>query len=173
MYLLISEPLKKARLSHINPVVKLQQLVLVVLLQKNNKNQPKKSQKKLKKPLKTVDAGSLFGYNNNMNSKTVARKRRTDRNHAIYELFCEVTGESYIGITVVDGTALSSVRGRFNRHLSRANTESKNWNLCEALRTYGREGFTPYLLEVVRGKTAAHARERELIAVMQPTLNTL
>lgn len=37
----------------------------------------------------------------------------------------------------------------------------------------GREGFTPYLLEVVRGKTAAHARERELIAELQPALNTL
>lgn len=112
-------------------------------------------------------------YNNTMMKQKATRKRRTDRNHAIYELYCEVTGESYIGITVVDGSALSSVRGRFNRHLSRANTESKNWNLCEALRTYGREGFTPYLLEVVRGKTAAHARERELIAEMQPALNTL
>ena len=131
--------------------------------------------KKLKKALKTVDQSDSECYNNNMNCKNTLtqRKRRTDRNHAIYELFCEVTGESYIGITVVDGTALSSVRGRFNRHLSRANTESKNWNLCTALRTYGREGFTPYLLEVVRGKTAAHARERELIAIMQPTLNTL
>jgi hypothetical protein len=120
-----------------------------------------------------VDSRSKVRYNTYMNSKTVTRKRRTDRNHAIYELFCEVTGESYIGITVVDGSALSSVRGRFNRHLSRANTESKNWNLCEALRAYGREGFTPYLLEVVRGKTAAHARERELIADLQPALNSL
>lgn len=120
-----------------------------------------------------VDHWPNMRYNTYMNSKTVTRKRRTDRNHAIYELFCEVTGESYIGITVVDGTALSSVRGRFNRHLSRAKTESKNWALCEALRTYGREGFTPYLLEVVRGKTAAHARERELIAVLQPALNSL
>lgn len=108
-----------------------------------------------------------------MMMQKATRKRRTDRNHAIYELYCEVTGESYIGLTVVSGTALSSVRGRFNRHLSRANTESKDWKLCEALRTYGREGFTPYLLEVVRGKTAAHARERELTAMMQPALNTL
>ncbi len=108
-----------------------------------------------------------------MMKQKVTRKRRSDRNHAIYELYCEVTGESYIGLTVVNGTALASVRGRFNRHLSRANTESKEWNLCEALRKYGREGFTPYLLEVVRGKTAAHARERELTAEMQPALNTL
>jgi hypothetical protein len=143
------------------------------LLQKYNTKTPKKAEKSGSKRQKTVDVWLKVQYNKHMNSKTVSRKRRTDRNHAIYELFCEVTGDSYIGITVVDGTALGSVRGRFNRHLSRANTESKNWNLCEALRTYGREGFTPYLLEVVRGKTAAHARERELIAVLQPTLNTL
>lgn len=129
--------------------------------------------KKAQKAQKTVDFMVQNPYNNTMMKQKATRKRRTDRNHAIYELYCEVTGESYIGITVVDGSALSSVRGRFNRHLSRANTESKNWNLCEALRTYGREGFTPYLLEVVRGKTAAHARERELIAEMQPALNTL
>lgn len=108
-----------------------------------------------------------------MENKKASRKRRVDRNHCIYELFCEATKQSYIGITVVSGTALSSVRGRFNRHLSRANTESKDWNLCVALRKHGREGFTPYLLEVVRGKTAAHARERELIAEMKPRLNTL
>lgn len=109
-----------------------------------------------------------------MNSKKpIARKRRSDRNHAIYELYCDVTGESYIGVTVVDGSALASVRGRFNRHLSRARTESKDWLLCAALREHGREGFTPYLLEVVRGKARAHARERELTREMQPSLNTL
>lgn len=123
--------------------------------------------------LKTVDQSSKMRYNNNMNCKNTPRKRRSDRKHAIYELFCEVTGESYIGVTVVSGTALRSVRGRFNRHLSRAKTETKDWNLCEALRTYGREGFTPYLLEVVRGKAEAHARERELTALLQPALNTL
>ena len=136
------------------------------MLQKNNKNRLKKAQK-------TVDFWSWFGYNNNMNSTKAPRKRRSDRKHAIYELFCEVTGESYIGLTVVNGTALSSVRGRFNRHLSRAKTESKDWNLCEALRKHGREGFTPYLLEVIRGKAEAHARERELTALLQPALNTL
>ena len=109
-----------------------------------------------------------------MNSKKPpTRKRRVDRNHAIYALFCDVTGESYIGITVVNSNALGSVRGRFNRHLSRARTESKDWRLCEALRKHGREGFTFHLLEVVRGKPAAHARERELTAQHQPALNTL
>jgi len=109
-----------------------------------------------------------------MNSKNtpVTRKRRVDRNHIIYALLC-VNGESYIGLTVSAGTAISSVRGRFNRHLSRAKTESKDWNLCNALRIYGREGFTTQVLEVVRGKPAAHARERELIAAYTPTLNSI
>lgn len=100
------------------------------------------------------------------------RKRRSDRNHAIYELVCEATGESYVGVTVVVDTALRSVRGRFNRHVSRARTESRDWLLCEALREHGRDGFSVYLLEVVRGKSQAHARERELIRDLRPALNT-
>ena len=108
-----------------------------------------------------------------MVNKKTTRKKRSDRNHAIYEIVCDATNESYIGITVVSGSALASVRGRFNRHMSRANTQDKNWYLCEALRTHGRDGFTLYLLEVVRGKTAAHARERELIAELNPVLNSL
>jgi hypothetical protein len=109
----------------------------------------------------------------NGTNNTAKRKRRTDRNHAIYEIFCEATNQSYIGVTVCSGTALNSVRKRFNSHVSRANTDTWKWNLCEALRTHGCEKFTPYLLEVVRGKTAAHARERELIATMKPALNSL
>lgn len=115
-----------------------------------------------------VDFWTLIQHNNIMTT----RKRRSDRNHAIYELVCEATGENYIGVTVVVDTALRSVRGRFNRHVSRARTESKHWRLCEALREHGRDGFSVYLLEVVRGKSAAHARERALIREMRPTLNT-
>ena len=51
-------------------------------------------------------------------------------------------------------------------------TESKDWKLCESLRKYGREGFTPYLLEVVRGKAEAHEVERKLIRQLKPRLNT-
>lgn len=109
----------------------------------------------------------------NSTNSTTKRKRRTDRNHAIYELVCEVTGQNYIGVTVVSGTALNSVRKRFNSHISRAKTGCWKWNLCESLRTHGCEKFTPYLLEVVRGKAAAHARERELIVTLQPALNSL
>jgi hypothetical protein len=101
------------------------------------------------------------------------RKRRTDRNHVIYELECTVTGERYIGLTVLDGTAESSVRGRFNRHISRARREGKDWLLCEALRKYGRDGFERKVLEVIRGKAEAHVRERELTKLNQPELNTL
>lgn len=108
-----------------------------------------------------------------MNSTKAPRKRRADRNHVIYQLTCIVTGEIYIGITVQSGNAVGSIRGRFNRHLSRASTEDKNWNLCNALRQYGREGFVTGLIDIVRGKKEAHLMERALIAFMQPTLNTL
>jgi hypothetical protein len=83
------------------------------------------------------------------------------------------TKKFYIGLTVQNGTPVSSVRGRFNRHLSRANTESKDWSLCEALRKYGREGFVWEVMEVVRGKSNAHERERELTRQLKPKLNTL
>jgi hypothetical protein len=104
---------------------------------------------------------------------TPKRKRRSDRNHAIYMLTCTKTRQKYIGITVVNGKADASVRGRFNRHLSRANTQTKDWRLCEALRKHGREGFTWEVLEVIRGKKAAHVRERELTRELKPRLNTL
>ena len=109
-------------------------------------------------------------YNNMSNAK---RKRRTDRNHVIYELECKETGETYIGLTVQDGTPESSVRGRFNRHISRARKEGKDWLLCEALRKYGRDGFERRVLEVIRGKSPAHERERELTKQLEPELNTL
>jgi hypothetical protein len=51
-------------------------------------------------------------------------------------------------------------------------TESKNWGLCNSIRSYGPEAFTYGLLEVVRGKRPAHARETELINFHQPALNT-
>ena len=109
-------------------------------------------------------------YNSMSNAK---RKRRTDRNHVIYELECIETGETYIGLTEQDGTPESSVRGRFNRHISRARKEGKDWLLCEALRKYGRDGFERKVLEVIRGKAPAHERERELTKELEPELNTL
>lgn len=125
----------------------------------------------MNKSKKKVDLNHRIVYYNNMSN--AKRKKRTDRNHVIYELECIETGETYIGVTVQDGNPESSVRGRFNRHISRARKEGKDWLLCEALRKYGREGFERKVLEVIRGKAPAHERERELTKQQKPELNTL
>ena len=65
-----------------------------------------------------------------------------------------------------------SLERRFRKHVNRANTESKDWNLCNAIRKYGPEAFDVTILEVVRGKSDAHMRERELIKTRKPKLNT-
>lgn len=99
------------------------------------------------------------------------RKRRSDRNHVIYQLTCVDTKETYIGITVMRGRAVKkSVETRFQQHQYRATVQDKDWKLCNALRQY--EQWVVEAIEVVRGKKEAHNRERELIASIQPALNT-
>jgi hypothetical protein len=44
--------------------------------------------------------------------------------------------------------------------------------LCVAIRKYGPDNFHVGILEVVRGKSEAHIRERELIRERKPKLNT-
>jgi predicted GIY-YIG superfamily endonuclease len=101
------------------------------------------------------------------------RKTRTDRNHAIYAITNNVTGEFYIGVTVCSGNINKALKVRFQKHVRRALTENKAWALCANIREFGAELFTYHLLEKVRGKADAHARERELTRELQPTLNTL
>ena len=99
------------------------------------------------------------------------RKKRTDRNHVIYRLTCGETNETYIGLTVMRGRAvMKTINTRFQQHCYRAETQDKNWALCEALRS--NETWYIEALEVIRGKKEAHARERALIADLQPELNT-
>lgn len=96
-------------------------------------------------------------------------RRRSDRNHVLYQL--TIGADTYIGLTVSKGHAfLRSVKVRVQKHMSRAKKESKNWAICEALR--GNEVVHYEVLEVVRGRKAAHSRERELIASLSPSLNT-
>lgn len=104
----------------------------------------------------------------------ITRKRRSDRNHAIYFIQDVVTKEYYIGITAVvyNGNVKRSLTRRMQKHMQRAVAENKNWGLCVALRTYGASRFEFGLLEVVRGKKQAHQRETELINTLQPSLNT-
>lgn len=101
------------------------------------------------------------------------KKKRCDRNHVVYRITCVDTGDEYIGITVALGQAfVRSVKVRFQKHVSRAMREDKEWNLCSALRKYAECAWTYEVVEVIRGRKAAHQRERELIGMYEPSLNT-
>lgn len=99
------------------------------------------------------------------------RKRRKDINHVVYQLSLANTGDTYIGVTVKDSTPAKSVQRRFSKHVHRAFGENRDWPLCNAIRTHGHSAFDVKVIAVIRGKTAAHAYERELIGKIKPTLN--
>lgn len=118
---------------------------------------------------KTLDTAIRFWYTVSM----VMRKKRSDRNHVIYMVTCEDTGDTYIGLTVALGQAyLKSVKIRWQKHMSRARCEDKDWNFCNALRVLDACDWRYQVLEVVRGRKNAHQRERELIREINPSLNT-
>jgi hypothetical protein len=99
------------------------------------------------------------------------RKIRSDRNHVIYSL--TVGKLEYIGITYVqDRDPVKSLRRRWQKHVLRALKEGRDWALCKAIRKYGPDAFETEVLEVVRGKAAAHIREREIIRAFRPRLNS-
>jgi len=105
-------------------------------------------------------------------TNTVARKKRVDRNHIIYEL--RVNGLNYIGVTAKTETTINkSVLARAAKHFYRAKTETKNWLLCQELRKLANKNeIEVFVHEVVRGKAAAHKREVELRRELRPALNT-
>lgn len=101
------------------------------------------------------------------------RKKRSDRNHIIYQITNEVTGEIYIGITAVAGRAyLHSLKSRWKKHLSRWKTQNPEWRLYQSLTQYGETAFRPIILEIIRGKAEAHNRECQLIKSLNPQLNS-
>jgi hypothetical protein len=100
------------------------------------------------------------------------RAKRSDRNHIIYQI---VGPEgTYIGVTAkTESTVLKSVRARIAKHYYRAKTETKDWALCELLRGYAsKEDIDVRVVEIVRGKSEAHTREREIIRAERPFYNT-
>lgn len=101
------------------------------------------------------------------------RKVRSDRNHAIYVITNVVTNDQYIGVTVCSGSLRKALKVRIQKHVRRALTENKDWALCRNIREFGVDAFTYGLVETVRGKAQAHARERELTRAYNPALNTL
>lgn len=106
-----------------------------------------------------------------MNTKTVTRKKRTDRTHIIYMI--ESGTDFYIGVTAkTESTVKKSVITRCRKHFYRMRSEDKSWMLYETMRERGVEAFTVRVVAVVRGKTDAHMVERALIRDLKPNLNT-
>ena len=107
-----------------------------------------------------------------MMKQNETRKKRTDRNHIIYEL--RVAGGNYIGVTAkTESTINKSVLARAAKHFYRAKREAKDWALCRALRELNDKSEIEVLVhEIVRGKSAAHKREVEIRRMINPTLNT-
>lgn len=103
---------------------------------------------------------------------TQTRKKRVDRTHIIYEI--RTAEGSYIGVTAkTETTVLKSIRARAAKHFYRAQKDGKDWLLCSALRKLTDKSQVDIrAVELIRGKAQAHTRERELIAMMNPELNT-
>ncbi|HIK67131.1 MAG TPA: hypothetical protein EYF95_04110 [Flavobacteriales bacterium] len=101
----------------------------------------------------------------------MARKRRNDRNHVIYQL-TGPNGQRYVGVTFARGRAWKrSAKIRWEAHVRNALDYDRQNLLSIAIRDNGAENFTREVLEIVRGKQNAHNRERELLQLIQPELN--
>ena len=100
------------------------------------------------------------------------RKIRSDCNYIIYEAVSE-TGENYIGLTRKSQPSVTkTVLERWRKHKSRARNENRLWALYIYLKTGGLEQTWEHrVLEIVRGRKEAYAREREIVKAQQPTLN--
>jgi hypothetical protein len=107
-----------------------------------------------------------------MMTQKTTRKRRQDTKHAVYMLVNTNTNEHYVGITVCGNAVKQALKVRLQKHVRRALTENKTWALCESIREHGVEAFSMLLVDVVRGRKAAHAYEREIINGSMPELNT-
>ena len=100
------------------------------------------------------------------------RRRRQDTTHAVYCITNTQTGQQYVGITVCGRNVRRALKIRIQKHVRRALTEGRDWALCRSIREYGTRAHEYGLLELVRGRKPAHARERELIREFNPQLNT-
>jgi predicted GIY-YIG superfamily endonuclease len=101
------------------------------------------------------------------------RKKRSDRNHVIYEIVNTNNGKSYIGITVAIGRRFHySAKLRLQKHFSRARREDKQWALYIDMREHNEDVYDLFIVDVVRGKALAHQIEVELLNEFQYELNS-
>jgi len=101
------------------------------------------------------------------------RRRRNDRNHLIYLIECDATGQQYVGVTVMKGIAKKrTLDQRWKAHCYKALTLNEDWALPKAIRKYGPDSFHIQIMDVIRGKANAFAYEAELINTLCPKLNT-
>ena len=100
------------------------------------------------------------------------RKRRQDTKHVVYCITNTLTQQQYIGITVCGQQVRKALKVRMQKHLRRALTENKDWALCRSLREHGADVHEYGVVEIIRGRKPAHARERDLVRLHQPALNT-
>lgn len=108
-----------------------------------------------------------------MEAKQPRRRARSDRKHVVYRLTHPGTGGTYIGITaVVCGSPDRSVRKRWTQHLWHAKVAGRQGPLADLIRTRGEDPWLVQVVEVVKGKAAAHALELALIKAEAPSLNT-
>lgn len=99
------------------------------------------------------------------------RKRRSDRNHIIYEIFSRDTNERYIGITAVTKNVEKSIEIRWKRHVYYARVKLGNGPLQQRIREFDDQGFEFRVIKIVRGKQNAHDLERRLVYETRPELN--
>lgn len=109
----------------------------------------------------------------NVPNPSTKRRRRCDRNHAIYMVTCKVTGERYIGLTRINGRAvIKSIKQRWKNHVYAAFIENRPYLFQQRIREYGEKEFNITLLLVVRGKKLAHITEKKFVETLKPELNT-
>ena len=91
-------------------------------------------------------------------------KTRKDSKHLIYEIENTLTGASYIGVTSLSQfyhtkSVRYAANRRFQKHMSRAKCESKDWALYKDMKKYGPDVYDVYVKDVLRGKAEAHKLE--------------
>lgn len=107
-----------------------------------------------------------------MVEQKASRRRRQDTKHVVYVITNTVTNQQYIGITMCGQQVRRALKIRIQKHVRRAVTENKDWALCSSIREHGAQAHTYGIVEFVRGRRPAHARERELIRQYAPAMNT-